>query len=73
MYPHSDVHKDSFGSFGTLYLFPGPGGVHEIYPEKACINETAEMCRFCLLGRIESIGRSVGMGPGGRCREQRLL
>jgi biotin synthase len=42
--------------------------LYEIYPEKACINETAEMCRFCLLGRIESIGRHVGTGPGGRCR-----
>jgi biotin synthase len=42
--------------------------LYEIYPEKACINETAEMCRFCLLGRIESIGRHVGAGPGGRCR-----
>ena len=42
--------------------------LYEIYPEKACINETAEMCRFCLLGRIESIGRNVGTGPGGRCR-----
>jgi biotin synthase len=42
--------------------------LYEIYPEKACINETAEMCRFCLLGRIESIGRHVGTGPGGRGR-----
>ena len=42
--------------------------LYEIYPEKACINETAEMCRFCLLGRIESIGRHVGTGPGSRCR-----
>jgi biotin synthase len=42
--------------------------LYEIYPEKACVNETAEMCRFCLLGRIESIGRCVGTGPGGRRR-----
>ena len=42
--------------------------LYEIYPEKACINETAEMCRFCLLGRVESIGRHVGTGPGGRSR-----
>ena len=40
--------------------------LYEIYPGKACINETAEQCRFCLRGRIESIGRSVGSGPGGR-------
>ena len=39
---------------------------YEIYPEKACVNETAEMCRGCLQGRIASIGRVVGEGPGGR-------
>jgi biotin synthase len=42
--------------------------LYEIYPEKACVNETAEMCRFCLAGRIESIGRCVGTGTGGRRR-----
>jgi len=39
---------------------------YEIYPDKACVNETAEMCRGCLAGRVESIGRIVGAGPGGR-------
>jgi biotin synthase len=43
--------------------------LYEIYPEKACINETAEMCRGCLTGRIESIGRHVGTGAGGRARK----
>ena len=42
--------------------------LYEIYPGKACINETAEMCRGCLTGRIESIGRHVGTGAGGRSR-----
>ena len=41
---------------------------YEIYPDKACVNETAEMCRGCLQGRIETIGRTVGTGPGGRRR-----
>ena len=41
---------------------------YEIYPDKACVNETAEMCRGCLQGRVESIGRVVGSGPGGRRR-----
>jgi biotin synthase len=41
---------------------------YEIYPDKACVNETAEMCRGCLTGRVESIGRVVGSGPGGRRR-----
>ncbi len=40
--------------------------MYEIYPDKACINETADMCRGCLQGRIESIGRHIGTGPGGR-------
>jgi len=42
--------------------------LYEIYPSKACISETAEACRQCLRGRILSIGRSVGTGPGGRRR-----
>lgn len=39
---------------------------YKIYPGKACVNETAEMCRGCLQGRVESIGRTLGTGPGGR-------
>ncbi len=42
--------------------------LYEIYPNKACINETADMCHSCLRGRIEAIGRIVGTGPGGRRR-----
>jgi len=41
---------------------------YEIYPDKACVGETAEMCRGCLQGRIEAIGRGIGRGPGGRQR-----
>lgn len=40
--------------------------LYEIYPGKACINETAVQCRYCLEGRIASIGRRVGQGPGSR-------
>jgi biotin synthase len=43
--------------------------MYEIYPDKACINETAQACRGCLSGRIERIGRRVGSGPGGRARQ----
>lgn len=39
---------------------------YEIYPGKACINETAQACQGCLKGRIHAIGRYVGSGPGGR-------
>jgi biotin synthase len=40
--------------------------LYEIYPGKACINETAQVCRGCLEGRIRSIGRMIGQGQGGR-------
>ncbi len=38
--------------------------LYEIYPAKACISETSEQCSGCLKRRVESIGRSVGQGPG---------
>lgn len=37
---------------------------YEIYPNKACLQETAEECHACLRMRIESLGRTVGQGPG---------
>jgi biotin synthase len=39
---------------------------YEIYPDKACINETADCCNHCLAQRILSIGRTIAQGPGGR-------
>jgi biotin synthase len=47
--------------------------LYEIYPGKACIHETAQACRGCLEGRIRSIGRVVGSGPGGRRRSAAVL
>lgn len=38
--------------------------LYEIYPAKACIQETAEQCHGCMRHRIESIGRMVGTGRG---------
>lgn len=38
--------------------------LYEIYPDKACINETAEACHGCLAGRIHNIGRQIGSGRG---------
>lgn len=38
--------------------------MYEIYPAKACIQETAKQCRACMRGRIESLGRTVGDGSG---------
>ncbi|MEN6500453.1 MAG: [FeFe] hydrogenase H-cluster radical SAM maturase HydE, partial [Rectinema sp.] len=40
--------------------------MYEIYPAKACIDETSDQCRACLFARIKNIGREVGKGPGGR-------
>ncbi len=37
---------------------------YEIYPDKACINESADDCHGCMRRRIESIDRTVGKGPG---------
>lgn len=38
--------------------------MYEIYPAKACIDETAADCRACMHGRILSIGRGIGSGRG---------
>jgi biotin synthase len=42
--------------------------LYEIYPGKACIHETAQVCQGCLERRILSLGRTLGHGPGGRRR-----
>jgi biotin synthase len=42
--------------------------LYEIYPGKACIHETAQVCHDCMGRRIASIGRVLGTGPGGRRR-----
>ncbi len=46
--------------------------LYELYPDKACVNETAEECDVCLRGRIARIGRTVGEGPGQSPRQRRL-
>ena len=46
-------------------LTPPEYRVHyEIYPAKACIRETADLCNRCITGRIRKIGRTVGQGAG---------
>lgn len=42
--------------------------LYQIYPAKACILENAQECRICLQGRIQSLGRVIGSGPGGRSK-----
>jgi biotin synthase len=40
--------------------------MYEIYPAKACIDESATDCNQCLRGQIHSLNRFAGRGPGGR-------
>lgn len=42
--------------------------LYEIYPSKACIDESAADCRSCMTARIHGIGRSVGRGRGDSSR-----
>ncbi len=37
--------------------------LYEIYPDKACIEETGDACNGCLDGANQMIGRHVGSGP----------
>ncbi len=41
---------------------------YEIYPDKACVSESASACKGCLSRRVSAIGRTLGLGPGGRIR-----
>ncbi|MEZ4599360.1 MAG: [FeFe] hydrogenase H-cluster radical SAM maturase HydE [Syntrophotaleaceae bacterium] len=38
--------------------------LYEIYPAKACIDETAAECRSCMHRRILSVNRKIGKGRG---------
>ena len=40
--------------------------LYQIYPAKACIDETAADCNVCLRGQIHSLGRFAARGAGGR-------
>jgi biotin synthase len=42
--------------------------MYEIYPNKACINETSEACASCLSLRVLNIGRTIGNGQGPRLK-----
>ena len=51
--------------------------LYEIYPNKACVRETAEDCHVCIDARIRSVGRAKGAGrgdsPGYRGRQLPVL
>lgn len=38
---------------------------YQLYDNKPCMDENAHMCRYCLEGRIQSIGETVGYGEWG--------
>jgi biotin synthase len=42
--------------------------LYQIYPDKACIEETGVACNGCLRSRIHAIGRRIARGHGGRKR-----
>lgn len=42
--------------------------LYEIYPNKACIHETAAQCNDCLGARLRNVGRYPGSGKGSRVR-----
>lgn len=44
--------------------------LYDIYPGKACISETADICHSCMKKRIKSIGRDIGIGKGSRNRSK---
>jgi biotin synthase len=35
-----------------------------LYPDKPCVDETGDMCARCVIGRLSTLGRTVGLGPG---------
>ena len=39
--------------------------LYELYPGKACVNDTPVHCRSCIGLKIQSIGRTIGQGRGG--------
>jgi hypothetical protein len=42
-----------------------------LYPGKPCVDETADHCAYCVLARIEALGRTAGEGPGHSVKQQR--
>jgi biotin synthase len=45
---------------------------YTIYPDKACIHESADVCHGCIRTRIESLGRVIGVGPGAARRASKV-
>lgn len=46
---------------------------YQIYPSKACIDESAADCSQCLRNQIHSLGRTVGRGKGRRGEREAIV
>ncbi len=38
--------------------------LYQLYPNKPCVDESAEQCAACTVGRMIRLGRKLGTGPG---------
>lgn len=47
--------------------------LYELYPGKACVDDTPLHCRTCIGAKIAAIGRSIGSGYGGHNNRQPQL
>jgi biotin synthase len=57
-------------AFGANVTMPNLTPVHargnyKLYEGKPCLDEAREECRFCLMGRVESVGRTVALNQWG--------
>lgn len=43
--------------------------MYQLYPNKPCVDEDGAACAFCVRGRLVSLGREIGTGPGHAQRE----
>ena len=37
---------------------------YQLYPNKPCVDEDNDQCAHCVVLRLQSLGRSIGQGPG---------
>ncbi len=43
--------------------------LYQLYPNKPCVDEDGAACALCVRGRLASLGREIGAGPGHSVRE----
>ena len=43
--------------------------MYQLYPNKPCVDEDGAACAICVRGRLASLGREIGSGPGHSQRE----